>query len=205
MDRQHWEEALAQLFALNLPSLSSQSGYVEQWITSWREADWVINKNESVLAKVCYEEGKVQLHTVVHGARASRRTRLRASITSYTIRSLATLFQDLWFRADVTANQAGFYEVVSVAKTAEDTREDFIGIVPHESLAQCRCRQFRHSISWASQVTFGECTDKVIEQFFADLSSVRVNAVSDGSSKDRQGTAAWILQFSEEHIRFSLS
>jgi hypothetical protein len=72
---------------------------------------------------------------------------------------------------------------------------DFSWQVPELSLFDYNCNRFRMETLWAFQYTYSVPDNDKILHFIQGLENDGVAAVSDGSSKDGFGSAAWIIVF----------
>jgi hypothetical protein len=72
---------------------------------------------------------------------------------------------------------------------------DFKWCIPELPLEQYNCNKFRAATQWAFQYEYSPPTNDMIKALLEGLSNEGIAAVSDGSSKDGEGSAAWTCVF----------
>ncbi len=194
-DWQRWQDALQQVFSFRGPILKIQGGYGGFWTNSWKKWNWFLGKKQTVLAEVSHETGEVRWFSIEpQVGRQTRRSKIRSSRVVSARKPLSSLLQGEWRRVDVSTRDPQFYVVTAELETPEDFERNFLEELPQVPFTQYQCDQFREAIRWASQISFEEeLENEEIEQLALDLSRDGITAVSDGSAKDGQGSAAWIL------------
>ncbi len=145
--------------------------------------------------EVPHEVGEVRWYSIEpQEGRQTRRTQIRSSRAVSARKPLSSLLQDEWRRVDVSTRDPQYYVVTADLGTPEAFEENFLEVLPQVPLIQYQCDQFREAIRLSSQISFeGEMENDKIEQLAIDLLCNGIKAVSDGSAKDSQGSAAWIL------------
>jgi len=159
-----------------------------RWTIQWSQWEWFANHAQTIVWQVCHADGYVQGFDRCEGEQnLFRRSHSKASLSSF-------MLGEDFFQADVQGDDEELH-LLNRCSTAMDWELDLDWKIPIMSLERHSCNQFRDVTKWAFQYGFSGPSDDRILAFIAGLTQDGIAAVSDGSSKDGEGSAAWICVF----------
>ena len=138
--------------------------------------------------QVDWEQGSCKRHEI----KENNRRKCWATKTDKN-ETFSVMINSKWRVADVSEEEERLY-VTSMATSEYWAHLLQLKESEHSmTLRQHQRNKFRESVSWAHQFTFSELTDENIEAFINQLVTTGVDAVSDGTAKDGEGAASWII------------
>jgi hypothetical protein len=185
-DWQKWRETLLSMFGVLLPSMRIATA-LGRWIIPWTEWEWFTNSDQSLVNRVNHEQGDV--HVFI-------RTEDRGYVFQASeVVSLGAFILGNAFQQIDVSESGDQVSLVSLHSTPMHWEFDFQWRIPEISLFNYNCNRFRQETQWAFQFTYSTMDDDKILGFITGLQNEGIAAVSDGSSKDGFGSAAWICTF----------
>jgi hypothetical protein len=175
---------LVEIFGLQLPMLSVAAP-LGRWKNSWQQWEWYQDSSMQNLYRIDDDNAQAQRYSL-----QGNTFQLQPAYLHYgQLRKVFPLWQ-----IDVGSSGIGV-TVVSRQRQPTYWDLDMELEVPVMPLEEFRCNQFRHETAWAFQYSFCELENQNILDFVHALEHTGVDAVSDGSPKEGQGAAAWIMVF----------
>jgi hypothetical protein len=187
-DWQVWRSTLISIFGTLLPSMRIASP-LGRWLIPWTEWEWFTNADQTQLKQLDFEAGRVYSFT---RHQVARKIEYHESSISTSLGSF--MLGNVFHQVDVVQTGSGV-QISHQQSTPMHWELDLVWNVPDLPLFERNCNRFRLDTQWAFQYTYSVPDNAAIQGFLDGLQNEGIAAVSDGSSKDGFGSAAWICTF----------
>jgi hypothetical protein len=185
-----WKTSLTQVLGLSVTlKLARPLG---RWTTSWRDWKWYLTSTGALIS--VDDQALLLAFDIIEGTLGH----YDKSATALSLLQLRNMMP--MRRCDITV----LHDSLHIRQTEVPQwywEEDIMSelSLPTISYTSFQCHSVRQILAWTMQSQFEDFTDAVIFQLVEDLQRPGVCAVSDGSAKEGNGAAAWIIALAGKH------
>jgi len=185
-----WENLLRDALGINnaFHKLATRLG---RWTMDWQDWEWYVSNDHQILVQMEHSSGTAHLRYRISDSRQVRYAPIpQRSIHYGQLRKLFPLVQ-----VDIGRLESNNFYIERQAPLNMQWESDGPWKLPACPLLNQQFIDFTNQTAWAFQFNFGQQSIDGLMQLAASLSQGTVDACSDGSAKDGEGSTSWIMMY----------
>ena len=185
-----WENLLRDALGINnaFHKLATRLG---RWTMDWQDWEWYVSNDHQILVQMEHSSGTAHLRYHIPDSRQVRYAPIpQRSIHYGQLRKLFPLVQ-----VDIGRLESNNFYIERQAPLNMQWESDGPWKLPACPLLNQQFIDFTNQTAWAFQFNFGQQSIDGLMQLAASLSQGTVDACSDGSAKDGEGSTSWIMMY----------